>query len=174
MTLRDNPPPVLTFCFIYCVFGCCVCFNTCLFGCWFVCLFVCVFLCSHCHGSSGIPVGHFWVPSGGSASTFGALGAPGGLLFETFGYLWSPVGFLFEVFGHLDRAFKCPKSFQNGFLFLSFFGPWAPWSTLGDIPKKDAFPGKSLFPFDSTFACFFLKACVHGECSFACCVFLNF
>ena len=37
MTLRDNPPPVLTF--LFCVFFyLCVCFLACVCGCLFVCV----------------------------------------------------------------------------------------------------------------------------------------
>ena len=50
MTLRDNPPPVLTLCFMFfvaCLFACllvCLCF--CVFACLFVWLLVCFVLCS--------------------------------------------------------------------------------------------------------------------------------
>ena len=51
MTLRDNPPPVLTLCFMFfvaCLFACllvCLCF--CVFACLFGCLFVSFFVHVH-------------------------------------------------------------------------------------------------------------------------------
>ena len=43
MTLRDNPPPVLTFCFVF--------FVACVFACLLVCLCVCLFVCLKTHKS---------------------------------------------------------------------------------------------------------------------------